>query len=302
MLIANPIYDSVFKFLMEDLRIAKSILRLLTGEDILSLEIKPQEKTATSKKHLLTVYRLDFSAVIKTETGEEKKVLIELQKGKQPIDVLRFRRYLGENYSKPDEINGLRQSLPIITIYILGFPLSVKHALLKVNRVYHDLLNGEIITQKDEFIEKLTHDCYIVQIPFLPEKAKNKIEKILSVFNQQWVFSSQQPWLLRFPQDLNQIEDEDLKKVLERLSFAAQSEEVKAKIMIEEEIDNSIDEVLRVKDELILRKETELMEKEKELKEKGKELKEKGKELEKERKQKEALLKELEELKKKNKE
>jgi len=281
MLIANPIYDSVFKFLMEDLRIAKRFLSLLTGEDILTLEIKPQEKTATSRKHLLTVYRLDFSAVIKTETGEEKKVLIELQKGKQPIDVLRFRRYLGENYSKPDEVNGISQSLPIITIYILGFPLSVKYALLKVNRVYHDLLNGEIITQKDAFIEKLTHDCYIVQIPFLPGKAQNKVEKILSVFNQQWIFSPKQPWLLRYPQDVNQTEDEDLKKILERLSFAAQSEEVQAQIVIEEEIDNSIDEVLRVKDELILKKEAELAE---------------------ERKQKDALLKELEELKKKIKE
>lgn len=281
MLIANPIYDSVFKFLMEDLRIAKRILSLLTDQEILSLEIKPQEKTATSKKHLLTVYRLDFSAIIKTEEGEEKKVLIELQKGKQPIDVLRFRRYLGDNYSKPDEVNGIRQNLPIITIYILGFPLAVQHALLKIGRVYKDITTGELITQKDDFIEKLTHDCYIVQVPFLPLKTQNKVERILSVFNQSGIFDPQQRWLLRFPDDIHQIEDEDLKRVLERLSFAVQSEEVQEQIRIEEEFDNSLDDALRIKDELILKKD---------------------KELEEERRQKEVLQKELEALKKKLKE
>lgn len=41
--VANPIYDSVFKFLMEDERIAKTILSALLKEEVLSVEIRRHE-------------------------------------------------------------------------------------------------------------------------------------------------------------------------------------------------------------------------------------------------------------------
>lgn len=43
MRIANPIYDAVVKFLLEDIDIAKSFLSILINESIISLIIKPQE-------------------------------------------------------------------------------------------------------------------------------------------------------------------------------------------------------------------------------------------------------------------
>lgn len=41
--IANPIYDSVFKFMMEDERVARTILSALLQMDIVKTELRPHE-------------------------------------------------------------------------------------------------------------------------------------------------------------------------------------------------------------------------------------------------------------------
>ncbi|AEE51875.1 hypothetical protein [Haliscomenobacter hydrossis] len=43
MLVANPIYDVVFKFLLEDAKIAKLLLSSIIGEAIEELAFLPQE-------------------------------------------------------------------------------------------------------------------------------------------------------------------------------------------------------------------------------------------------------------------
>lgn len=43
MLIANPIYDVVFKYLMEDNKIAKILISSIIGEDIKQLDFRPQD-------------------------------------------------------------------------------------------------------------------------------------------------------------------------------------------------------------------------------------------------------------------
>ncbi|MCS7075839.1 MAG: hypothetical protein NZ455_03980, partial [Bacteroidia bacterium] len=94
--IANPAYDVVFKYLMEDNKIAKLLLSDLLQEEIIDLEVRPQEYIMDVIS--MTVYRLDFNAKIKNADGTEKVVLVEVQKAKFPTDILRFRRYLGEQY------------------------------------------------------------------------------------------------------------------------------------------------------------------------------------------------------------
>ncbi|TAE35064.1 MAG: hypothetical protein EAY66_10065, partial [Sphingobacteriales bacterium] len=60
MVIANPIYDVVFKKLMEDNRIAKFFIGTLLEQTIDSVEVKPQEFTYTDELAGLAVFRLDF--------------------------------------------------------------------------------------------------------------------------------------------------------------------------------------------------------------------------------------------------
>lgn len=102
MRIANPIYDVFFKYLMDDIEIARRLLSTIIGEDIVELHIHPQEQISRSEKFEIIILRLDFKAIIKLSNGEQKKILIELQKGKNPKDITRFRKYLGDNYLKED--------------------------------------------------------------------------------------------------------------------------------------------------------------------------------------------------------
>jgi len=50
MRIINPIYDVAFKYLMEDMDIARSLIGEIIGEDIHSLVVQPQEMSSKSKK------------------------------------------------------------------------------------------------------------------------------------------------------------------------------------------------------------------------------------------------------------
>ena len=55
--VANPIYDCVFKFLMEDERIAKTVLSALLKKEVVSVEMRRHEHpnvtrlTSSLKKH-----------------------------------------------------------------------------------------------------------------------------------------------------------------------------------------------------------------------------------------------------------
>ncbi len=185
MLIANPIYDTVFKRMMENERVAKFFISTLLEQTIETIEVKPQEFTYTDELAGLAVFRLDFIATIKTETGEYKKVLIEIQKAKNQIDLMRFRNYLAEQYKKEDRINEEKIILPITTIYILGFKLpEIETPCLKVERNYKDLVNKSVLNTKSDFVEKLTHDSFIVQVERITDRYQTKLDKLLSVFEQ----------------------------------------------------------------------------------------------------------------------
>ncbi len=185
MIIANPIYDVVFKKLMENDRVVKFFIGTLLEQTIESVEVKPQEFTYTDQLAGLAVFRLDFIATIKMEDGVYKKVLIEIQKAKNHIDLMRFRNYLAEQYKKEDTVNNEKTILPITTIYILGFKLpEIESSCIRVERNYKDLINKRIINKKCDFVEKLTHDSFIVQVDRITDRYQTRLDKLLSVFEQ----------------------------------------------------------------------------------------------------------------------
>ena len=136
MIIANPIYDVVFKYLLEDVEIARELLSTILGEEIQSLELKPQETATEKSGGGISILRFDFKAIIKNKSGELHKVLIELQKAKKAFDVMRFRRYLRkEDDVLNDKGEPEKRPLPIISIYFLGFPLnSIQSGVVKISR------------------------------------------------------------------------------------------------------------------------------------------------------------------------
>ncbi|MBK9458643.1 MAG: hypothetical protein KA783_00905 [Chitinophagales bacterium] len=297
MIIANPIYDSVFKFLLEDIEVAKRFISNIIGEEIIELTFKPQEQTTLSPKYLLTVFRLDFKALIKTPSGGHKKVLIELQKSNNGFDIMRFKHYIGTNYSKADEVNGIKTPLPMLPIYILGFKLSIERAVLKIGRQYQDVSTGEIYNAKDDFIEQLSHDCFVIQVPCLPEVTQTKLEKILSVFNQKWVFDKDTKWLMRYD-NANDDDDEDQQLIVRRLAIAAESEEVQQSVVAEENFETTLDEAFREKERIIEQKELVIEQKEQLLQQKEQDLVIERQKADAERQKNEDLLRRIAELEK----
>jgi len=188
MQIANPIYDVIFKYLLDDNKIAKKLISLIIDEEIETLELKPTEiRSDLTTRPPITVLHIDFSATIKLPDGSYKKIIIELQKAKFFTDIQRFRRYLGSQYadsSNSYEEDGKKVAMPILSIYFLGHYLEkTRVPVVRENWQYIDVATGEVIQEKDPFIEALTHNSIVIQIPALREHRRNKLEKVLSVFH-----------------------------------------------------------------------------------------------------------------------
>ena len=50
MQIANPIYDVVFKFMMEDSKVAKKFISAIIGEEVLELDFTATERSLKTAK------------------------------------------------------------------------------------------------------------------------------------------------------------------------------------------------------------------------------------------------------------
>lgn len=151
--IANPIYDSVFKYLMEDERIAKTLLSALLKKEVVAVEMRRNEYT-----------------------------------------------------------NGVRDNISIAYDY-----------------------DGNVVTDgiPDPFVESLIHDSIIVQIPLLHGQVNNRLEKVLSVFDQ-----SQKNGSDRHVLNVNDTpfdDDDDMQYLLRRLLMAAANAQLRQEMNVEDE-------------------------------------------------------------------
>ena len=238
--IANPVYDVVFKYLMEDNDIAKLIVSTIIGEEVVYLDPKPQEYTAEQvniegNNSSITVYRLDFAAKIKTAAGY-KMVLIEMQKAKLPTDISRFRSYLGEQYAKENESvtdqDDEIENIQLYCLYFLGTNIGVSNIpVVVVNPQAHDAATEDIITQKNSFIEALHHRSWIIQISYLKVPRRTDMEKLLAIFDQSYCTKD--------PHIMEVIEDdfpEIYRCIIRRLKMAAGDPEVRKQMKLEDRI------------------------------------------------------------------
>jgi hypothetical protein len=300
--VANPIYDVVFKYLMEDTRVAKLLISALLELEVLEIELKPSEYSADIKEAGLTVYRIDFKARIKDKYGKEQLVLIELQKAKLPTDIMRFRRYLGMQYAHKDNVAAEPQgtyALPIITIYFLGYPLDKFKdiPIIRVARQYINHGTKEVLEGKEYFIESLTHDSIIVQIQAIQKKKhRNKLEQVLSVFDQSKVHE-----VIINEEDY----PEEYRDIMRRLIKALAKPELREVMNIEDDIIEELASKERLLKNLLKKSEEAIKkaEKERKEKEKAKRKEQEAKQLaEKERKEKEQAKQKEQEARKKERE
>lgn len=307
MIIANPIYDVVFKRLMENNRVAKFFVSTMLGQKVESLELQPQEFSYEDKLKFLglRLFRLDFMAIVRTDEGTTKKILIEVQKAREEIDLMRFRSYLAEQYKKQEIIDDEEVTLPITTIYILGFKLpEVETACVHVARQYRDMINQSVLDRKNDFIECLTHDSYVVQVLRITGKYKTRLDKLLSVFEQKNFVGDTE--IIKDYTYESDSEDEGLKAMTDILYHAGADPETREEIAKEREAWRTINEMIKAKEKKIKSNEKALEkrveERTKELKEQTKKVEEQTKKVEEQTKELEAQRKLIEELKKRLKE
>ena len=247
--IANPIYDVVFKYLLDDEKVARLLLSALLGKEVLTLQFRPTEVRQEAPRPdgtQLLVLRMDFAATVRLADGSEKLVLIEIQKARSAWDVQRFRRYLGSNYASPENVyqdpDGKKQALPIVTIYFLGEGLEhVDVPVLKINRHYLDVATGDEVLITDPFVEALTHDAIVVQINRLKQHRRTELERLLEVFDQG-LASRSDPHLLDI---LEENFPERHREVLRRLMRAGAEQEVRDKMDVEDDMLTAFQEQAR---------------------------------------------------------
>ena len=244
--VANPIYDSVFKFLMEDERIAKTVLSALLKKEVVGVEMRRHEHPNITRDNI-SMFRIDFAARVMQDDGSTRLVLIELQKTWLSTETLRFRRYLAAQYNA--EENMLKESnseagpyaIPMIAIYLLGHRIGdIDKAVVYVNHKALDYDGKEIENgENDPFINSLTHDSIIVQIPLLHGKINNKLDRVLSVFDQSQRDDSNQH-IVRL--DINNYEgDSELMHLVHRLGLATMNASVRQEMDDEDEFFSAIE-------------------------------------------------------------
>jgi len=254
--IANPIYDIVFKYLLEDERVTKTILSALLQKEVVEVEQRRNEYTNIARDGL-SVFRIDFGAKVREKDGSLNLVLIELQKTWLPTETLRFRQYLGAQYANPDNMqkegNGT-YAIPMVTVYLLGHKVGdIEEPVLYVRRQSFDY-DGNLVTMglPNPFVDSLTHESIIVQIPRLRVRPGNRLEKVLSVFDQTRLEGRNQQMLKL---DESEYEgDAEMLRIVHRLTAAAADAKLRHEMNVEDEYFSIIED-----------RDTELMARKKEL-------------------------------------
>ena len=186
--IANPIYDIVFKYLMEDERIVKTLLSALLKKEAVEAEVRKHEYT-NGRRDKISMFRIDFGAKVKEADGSTHLVLIELQKTWLETETLRFRQYLGAQYNRKENIVGKgsdQHALPMVAVYLLGHRVGdIEEPIVYVSHKPYDY-NGVEVKEgmPDPFVSSLTHDSIIVQIPLLHGRVNPKLDEVLFCFDQ----------------------------------------------------------------------------------------------------------------------
>ena len=271
--IANPIYDSVFKYLMEDERIAKTILSALLKKDVVSIAARPHEY-ANETRDKISMFSIDFAATVREADGKEHLILVELQKTWLETETLRVRQYLGAQYS--DKRNIDRNShegyaIPMVTIYLLGHRVGdIEEPVVYVNHDSYDY-DGNMITKgiPDPFIESLVHNSIIVQIPLLHGQINNRLERVLSVFDQTKA-NADDPHILSLDEN-TYAGDDNMEYIVHRLTEAAADSDMRQNMNVEDEYYSAIEN----RDTAIMNRDKKIKEQEKEILEKDKKLSEK---------------------------
>ena len=150
-----------------------------------------------------------------------------------------------------------------------------------LQKTVYDYEGNEILQETpDPFVESLQHDSIIVQIPLLRGRVNNRLEKILSVFDQSQIYPDDQRML---ELDENKYADDaEMAHILHRLQSAAANPDIRNRMNAEDEFFQALEDrdttimtqkkelekALEDRDTVIMQKDATIMTQKKKLEEK----------------------------------
>ena len=163
MLIANPNYDAVFKYLMSDSELARDIISVIVNKLLGSLTpLKQVEQTPEVSDCCLC-----FSAKIPQPNSELRSAVVTVHKIKIPSNF--------SIYSAPTNFMKVDESQELYNIYFLDFCLD---PLLPKNFSFKNQTNLTCVKNAE------CHN-FIIQIPKISGKLESHLERLLSIFSHQ---------------------------------------------------------------------------------------------------------------------
>ena len=258
--IANPIYDTVFKYLLEDNRIVKTLLSALLKKEVVEAEVRKHEYS-NGARDKISMFRIDFGAKVREADGQLRLVLIELQKTWLETETLRFRQYLGAQYADPENIRHEDDraadgyGIPMITVYLLGHKVGdIEEPVLYVSHKSYDYDGREVFRGlPDPFVESLVHDSIIVQIPRLRGRVNNRLEQVLSIFDQSRK-DRHNHQVMNIEEDCY-AGDAEMQHIVHRLLAAASDAKLRQDMNVEDEyfmaIENRDTKIMMMEEQLV---------------------------------------------------
>ena len=155
---------------------------------------------------------------------------------------------------------GVQKPLPILSIYLLGHSMDCTESpVVRSSHQLTDLVTGKVLHVKEEFIESLTHDSIVVQIPKLRKKRQSDIEYLLSIFDQSQKDPADRQTLSVREEDY----PEKFRGVIRRLIKACSTPKVRESMDVEDDFFEELEDMERAsakKDILIQEKEALIQE------------------------------------------
>ena len=165
----------------------------------------------------------------------------------------------------------------MVAVYILGHCLGdIEEPVVYVRHQAYDY-NEQLVTKgmPNAFIESLTHDSIIVQIPRLHGKINNRLDEILSIFDQTYKNRDNQH-VLNLNDSYYAEDDVEMQRILRRLLIAAADADMRMDMNVEDEYFS----IIESRDTDIMMKNRELAESAAKLKESNHKLEESNQKLE----------------------
>jgi len=106
-----------------------------------------------------------------------------------------------------------------------------RHRSSRCSETTYDAATGQAISAREEFIENLTHDSFVIQIPYLGPARKTAAERLLAIFDQHLKVSNDEHIL-----DINEAAyPEEYRKVIRWLNRAIPEPKIRQTIDVEDD-------------------------------------------------------------------